>query len=211
MPRDALLRSAPRSVASMKRGGMRGPRMPIRISRSLPSGGAPRRTVGSSGLRLLNPATPRAKHRRTRAYMLPVVVAASDDFSAMLLRRVVGRIDVVDRERSHAVDLDHRRFARPGIMLHALWRQEEATGRNGLTLGRIERRAHGEVHGARYHRDVLVRGMRVRHHLVLRGYADADDIGPVALPIAGNDSDLRAGRQGRRRSAPFIMSGLRTV
>ena len=134
-----------------------------------------------------------------RAYFFSDVLAVT---------RIIGRVDVVDRERAHAMDLNDRGAGRPAIVLHAFLRVDEAAGPQRLALLGVELVAHCDMEVAGQDRDVLVGRVRVRGDLVARRQSGADNIGAVTARIAADNGDLCAGRQSRRRRTPFQCVGL---
>src|SRR6476620_4663405 len=58
--------------------------------------------------------------------------------------RIIGRVDIVDRKRAHAMDLDDRGAGRPAIVLHPFLGVDEPSGPQGLAFLRVELVTHSD-------------------------------------------------------------------
>src|SRR5512139_1723819 len=121
--------------------------------------------------------------------------SSRDAARALLLARVVRRIDVGNGEGSLTVDLDDSLARRPGIGVHPGCRLGKSAGPQCYAFLRVELIAHTDVERAREHRDVFGGRMIVRRDLVARGHFQPDDVQALLERIAGDDGDLCAGRK----------------
>src|SRR5262249_28516857 len=72
-----------------------------------------------------------------------------------LVGRIVSRVDIIDREGAHAMDLNHGRGRGPAVMLHALVGGEETARADRFAFRGIELVAHRNVEGTDKNGDIL--------------------------------------------------------
>src|SRR5262249_16640930 len=72
-----------------------------------------------------------------------------------LVARIISRIDIIDRERAHAMNLDHGRGRGPAVVLHALLGSEETARSDRFAFPGIELVTHRDVGGTDEAGDIL--------------------------------------------------------
>ena len=130
----------------------------------------------------------------------------------LLLTRIIRRIDVVELQRRHPVNLNHRLSRSRSIMVHARIKIRETPSRKAHHLTGIERVPHPYFQRARQHCDVLPVRMRMRSNLVPIRHGKANrEIAGRRRRISLEHRDLRPRRYKRRRRTPLHLIGCEGV
>ncbi len=157
----------------------------------------------------------KARHRGEHCSCADYVVAfslgkpqrAGDWRPRFLLRllgeRIVRWVDVLNVERPRAMDLDDRLGGRPGEVRMPCRHFDETAHGEHRRGPAIQPLAMADIKLAGDDGDQLIAGMGVRWHLISAWQLEPQHKRAFRRGVAGQDRDLRARRQDRRRRRPI--------